>query len=54
MSKEDIIRTIELIDEELKQNEEAGFVYIPTSGLLMYHREALIEVLLYDYGIVYD
>lgn len=54
MSKEDIIRTIELIDEELEQNEESGFVYIPTSGLLMYHREVLVDVLLYEYGIVYD
>lgn len=53
MSKEDIIRNIELIDEQLKQNEEAGFVYIPTSRLLMEHRKILIDVLYYEYGIVY-
>lgn len=53
MSKEDIIRNIELIDEQLKQNEEVGFVYIPTSRLLMEHRKVLVDVLFYEYGIFY-
>lgn len=53
MSKEDIIKTIELIDEQLKQNEEIGFVYIPTSKLLMDIRNMWIDVLLYEYGVFY-
>lgn len=50
---EDIIKNIELIDEQLKQNEEVGFVYIPTSKLLMDIRNMLTDMLLYDYGVFY-
>ena len=53
MSKEDIIKLIGILDEELKQNQEVGFVYIPTSKILLDMRNSLIDELWYEYGIVY-
>lgn len=54
MSKEDIIKSIELLDEELTKNEEIGFVYIPTSKILMDFRNMLCDMLLCNYGVFYD
>ena len=61
MSKEDIIKNIETIDEELKKNEEVinahnsadVMILHVTSKLLKDARKMWVDMLLYDYGIFY-
>ena len=61
MSKEDIIKTIELIDGELKRNEEfinahhsADVMMLHVmSKLLRDARKMWIDMLLYEYGVYY-
>ena len=61
MSKEDIIKNIELIDGELKRNEEFikehqdadTTVLHVTSKLLRDARRMWIDMLLYEYGVYY-
>lgn len=61
MSKEDIIKYIEIIDEELKKNEEVINTYNNadvmilhvTSKLLKDARKMWVDMLLYEYGIFY-
>jgi len=53
MSKEDIIKAIELIDEQLQKNHEVGAVYIPTTRLLMDVRKMYVDMLKYKYGVFY-
>lgn len=52
MSKEDIIKIIEAIDEELEKNEKFG-AYIPTTTLLMDYREMWVDMLYREYGVFY-
>lgn len=61
MSKEDIIKNIETIDEELKKNEEIIDTYNSadvmilhiTSKLLKDARKMWVDMLLYEYGVFY-
>jgi hypothetical protein len=53
MSKEEIIKMIELIDEQLKNNQELVGAYIPTTKLLMDLREFWIDILLRDHEVFY-
>jgi hypothetical protein len=61
MSKEDIIKNIEMIDDELKKNEEFINTYNSadvmilhtTSKLLKDARKMWVDMLLYEYGIFY-
>lgn len=54
MTKEDIIKIIEVLDETLKVNEEKGTAYIPTTKMLIDLRNWWIDVLFREYGVFYD
>lgn len=53
MSPEDIIKMIELIDEQLRKNKEIGYIYNPTTRLLTEARDMWSDILAYEYGIFY-
>lgn len=53
MSKEDIIEMIDLINEELRKNNEVGDIYIPTTRLLTDIRDMLSDILAQEYGVLY-
>lgn len=52
MTKEEIIETIQVIDEQLEKNKQYG-VYIPVTRLLMDNRKIFVDLLYCLYGIVY-
>lgn len=52
MSKEEIIKIIDMIDVELEKNKKFG-AYIPTTRLLMDNRDMWADMLYRLYGIVY-
>ena len=52
MTKEEIIETIETIDEQLEKNKKYG-AYMPVTRLLMNNRELFVDLLYKLYGIVY-
>ena len=54
MSKEDIIKMIEIIDKSLKLSREKGGAYIPTTRMLVDLRKWWTDKLLQDYGVFYD
>lgn len=62
MSKEDMIKMIELIDEELKKNEEFinkhchnvnMMILCKTSELLRESRKAWVDMLWYEHNVFY-
>ena len=53
MSKEDIIKMIDLINEELRKNNEVGDIYIPIARLLTDIRDMLSDILAQEYGVFY-
>ena len=53
MSKEDIIKMIDLINVELRKNNEVGDIYIPTTRLLTDIRDMLSDILAQEYGVFY-
>lgn len=52
MTKEEIIKSIEIIDEQLEQNKKYG-AYMPVTRLLMDNRKIFVDLLYCLYGIVY-
>ncbi len=53
MSKEEIIKMIEVLDEQLENNLKVGNAYIPTTQLLKDLRKWWADVLLREYGVFY-
>ena len=53
MSKEDIIKMIDLINVELRKNYDVGNIYIPTTRLLTDIRDMLSDILAQEYGVFY-
>lgn len=54
MSKEEIIKMIESIDEQLEVNGKKGATYIPTTRLLVDLRNWWVDILLREYGVFYN
>ena len=52
MTKQEIIETIQVIDEQLEKNKKYG-AYIPITPLLMDNRKIFVDLLYCLYGIVY-
>ena len=53
MSPEDIIKMIDLINEQLRKNKDVGFIYNPATRLLTEIRDMWSDVLAEEYGIYY-